>query len=283
MVDISRGTTGVVLPAAVSNEIWQGVQNQSVVQQVARRIPITGAGVTVPMITGDSVAAWEGETDAFAVSNATLSNKTVTPYKLGLITTFSSEFRRDLPTLYAALVDRLPAAIAKKFDTTVLHGTDNPGTGFGDLSGVPTQEFDGVAEVAAAVRRSRLACRCVHLGHHRHGSVHGVLGAAEHQGSGAAPEPSRGLYNRFGGQVVRSQHAYSAADPTVGFVGDFANYAVWGAVGGIEVSVSDQATVGSIDLWAQDMFALRVKATMAFGVRDDQRLRPLHQRCLIDW
>lgn len=270
MVDISRGTTGVVLPAAVSNEIWQGVQNQSVVQQVARRIPITGAGVTVPMITGDSVAAWEGETDAFAVSNATLSNKTVTPYKLGLITTFSSEFRRDLPTLYAALVDRLPAAIAKKFDTTVLHGTDNPGTGFGDLSGVPTQEFDGVAEVAAAVTAITTGVPDASISATiATAQSDGVLGAAEDTEGRALHQNLDAVYNRFGGQVVRSQHAYSAADPTVGFVGDFANYAVWGAVGGIEVSVSDQATVGSINLWAQDMFALRVKATMAFGVRDD--------------
>src|SRR5690606_3581285 len=94
------------------------------------RITLPGSGVTVHSITGEPVAAWTGETAAKPVSRHTLASKTITPYKLAVIEPFSMEFRRDLPGLYAELARRLPAALAKKFDETVL----SDGTGYSALA-----------------------------------------------------------------------------------------------------------------------------------------------------
>ena len=38
--DINRGTTGVVLPAQVSTEIWSTLQEQSAVMAVSRQISL---------------------------------------------------------------------------------------------------------------------------------------------------------------------------------------------------------------------------------------------------
>src|SRR5690606_15745341 len=134
MVDISRATTGVYLPPAVSGEIWGETQDASAVMQLARRITLPGGGGSIPIITGDAEAGWVGETEEKPVSRATLANKQITAYKLAVIEPFSNEFRRDLPGLYAELVRRLPAALGKKFDQTVLGTTAAPGSNFDKLT-----------------------------------------------------------------------------------------------------------------------------------------------------
>ena len=275
-IQVNRTLSGVVLPVEVSNEIWQGVQQASVIQQVARRVPITGAGVTVPMITGDAVADWVGETDEKPVSRPTLSNKTFTPYKLALIVPFSNEFKRDLPTLYSALVARLPNAIARKYDETVLGYDTSPGSGFDTLAAIAEQELTGptcVTDVATAVETIVTAVPEANVSATLATLQSDMLISKEVDSENRPlfADPN-GVYSRFGGTVVRNQHVYDPAISTVGFVGDFANYAVWGAVGGIEVAVSDQATiqdgVTSLNLWQRNMFAIRVEATLAFGLRD---------------
>lgn len=272
-IQLNRTASGVVLPAQVSSEIWQGVQHSSVIQQVSRRIPITGAGITVPIITGDAVADWVAETDEKPVSRPTLSNKTVTPYKLALIVPFSNEFRRDLPTLYSALVDRLPNAIAKKYDSTCLGFSASPGTGFDTLQTARVQEFNGVEGVAAAAAAIATGAEDASISHTL-ATVQSdmVLGRqVDSEGRPLFDNPDT-VYNRFGGSTVRNQHVYNSTTPTVGFAGDFSGNSVWGAVGGIEVSLSDQATIKdggtTLNLWQRNMFALRVEATLAFGVRD---------------
>jgi HK97 family phage major capsid protein len=159
MTDINRSTSGVLLPAAVSNEILSKVQEDSVLQRVSRRVSLPGSGVSFQQITGEPVAAWVGETAEKPVSNPTVTNKTMTPYKLAVIETFSNEFRRDKAALYEALVGRLPTSLAKKFDTTIMHGTA-PGTGFSVLSGstaigLGTSVYDGTVTALGEIYTAR--------------------------------------------------------------------------------------------------------------------------------
>jgi hypothetical protein len=57
----------------------------------------------------------------------------------------------------------------------------------------------------------------------------------------------------------------------LGVVGDW-NEAIWGTVEGIKISFSDQATLtdgsGSINLWQQNMFAVRAEIEIGFVVAD---------------
>ena len=80
-VDIYRGTTNVVLPEAVSNEIWGNVVEESAFMQLARKINIPGTGVKVQTITGEPEADWVGETELKPVGRHTFGKKDVIPYK----------------------------------------------------------------------------------------------------------------------------------------------------------------------------------------------------------
>src|SRR5690625_6351267 len=111
MVDINRGTTGVELPAEVSAEIWQKVQDASVVMGLARRVPLSGAGVVYQEILTDSTPQFVGETERKPVSNPTIGAKTLKAHKIAVVQTYSDEFRRDLPGLFNALIERLPATL----------------------------------------------------------------------------------------------------------------------------------------------------------------------------
>src|SRR5699024_1432821 len=134
-IDVNRTTNGVVLPKEVSSEIWADMQEASAVQQLARRIDLPGAGVTVPTITGDPEADWVSqETDHKAVSRPSFGSKDIQSYTLAVIVPFSNQFKRDLGALYAECVRRLPGALAKKFDETVF-GSTAPGSNFDTLGG----------------------------------------------------------------------------------------------------------------------------------------------------
>src|SRR5690606_29098969 len=136
MVDINRGTSGISLPKEVSAEILTTMQEQSAVQQLARRINLPGRGVTFPVITGDPTAEWVAETDEKPVSRGSFSSKDITPYTLAVIVPFSNQFRRDVGALYAECVSRLPGALAKTFDATVFASACAPGGNFAQLGGV---------------------------------------------------------------------------------------------------------------------------------------------------
>ncbi|WP_036959341.1 phage major capsid protein [Promicromonospora kroppenstedtii] len=119
----SRDASGILLPAEVSSQIWQDAQEASVVMQKSTRIDLPGVGIDVPLITGDPVASWVGETEKIKVGEASFGNKSIRPRKVALIELFSNEFKRDLPALFAALSERLPKTLATAFDLKALHAT----------------------------------------------------------------------------------------------------------------------------------------------------------------
>ena len=139
-IDMNRTTT-IALPSAVSGEILQKTQSGSAVMQLARQIRVPGLGVTIPVITGDPEAAWVGETGKKPVKRGTLDTKQLTPYTLAVIVPFSNQFKRDIPALYDALVQRLPMALAKQFDATVFGAVTVPGSNFDTLKSCTAQEI----------------------------------------------------------------------------------------------------------------------------------------------
>ena len=278
--DLKRGTSGVVLPAQVSSEIWASTQEASAIMAVSRQIALPGSGVTIPLITGDSVAGWVDESAEKPVSHATLSNKSMTPYKLAVIETFSMEFRRDLPALYGELVRRLPGALAKKFDETVLAGTA-PGSGFDVLSGAPALTVDGTntyADLAAVF--SAVAAAGGNLSHWvASAGFEGLLLAQTAIDGRPLFIPDATTQGRVGsifGRPVYSTRAALKASTTVGddtaVAGDFANSAIYGTVEGVQVDISDQATVNDggtqVNLWQRNMFAVRAEIEVGFIARN---------------
>lgn len=282
-IDLNRTSAGVaaLLPKEVSSEIWGNAVKDSVIMQSARRINVPGSGVTIPIISGDAVADWVAETDNKPVSRATVTSKALTPYKLAVIEPFSNEFRRDLPGLYAELARRLPFALASKFDSTVLNGTA-PGSNFDVLTGsasvdIDTNPIDGLVSALTTVGAAGGDVSHWLISPQGEGTL---MSAKDGQGQYAflrdARTDSGAIGSIFGRDVLKSRAVYSnPTDPApdvVGFAGDFAGSAVWGSVEGIQVSISDQATLTDgatqINLWQRNMFAIRAEIEVGFIVRD---------------
>lgn len=277
-VDINRTTTGLSLTPEQSNEIWAATIENSAVMQLAQRVTLPGSGVSIPVITGDPVADFVTETAEKPVSESTFGTKTMTPYKIAVIELFSDEFRRDFAALYRELARRLPASIGAKFDATVFGGTA-PGSGFDVLTNSTAVGIGGAtgtygklvtAFTTVAATKGRLTGWAVSP------QAEGILLSATDQSGRPLLIDSVNNQNSvgrlLGAPVVESTHVYKAGTPNVvGFAGDWTQ-ARYGIVDGINLSISDQATINTgteqVNLWQRNMFALRVEAEVGFVVKD---------------
>lgn len=274
-IDMNR-TTSISLPGAVSSEIWQKTQEGSAVMRLARKIELPGLGVTIPVITDDPEAGWVGETEKKSVKRGTLATKQMTPYTLAVIVPFSNQFKRDLPNLYDALIQRLPLALGKKFDQTVFGGATVPGSNFDTLKGCTAQEIGTDAYGGLVAAQADIAAH--------DGILNGWVLSPKAQSTllTAVDGNKRPLFINnvaegavpmiLGASAMQSKGAY-VADTTaakkhvVGFAGDWTQ-AVYGTVEGVQIAISDQATLtdGSttINLFEQNMFAVRAEIEVGF-------------------
>lgn len=274
-IDMNR-TTSISLPGAVSSEIWQKTQEGSAVMRLARKIELPGLGVTIPVITGDPEAGWVGETEKKPVKRGTLATKQMTPYTLAVIVPFSNQFKRDLPNLYDALIQRLPLALGKKFDQTVFGGATVPGSNFDTLKGCAAQEIgtdaygglvaaqadiaahDGILNGWVLSPKAQSTLLTAVDGNKRPLFINNVAEGAVPMILGASAMQSKGAY---------VADATTAKKHVVGFAGDWTQ-AVYGTVEGVQIAISDQATLtdGSttINLFEQNMFAVRAEIEVGF-------------------
>lgn len=271
MADINRSA---FLPAQISNEIIQKAQEESAVMALARQITLPGTGVAVPVITADPEAAWVGETAAKTVSNSTVSSKLLQPYKLAVIETVSKELTRDASGLYEELKRRLPLALARKFDNTVIGGTSAPGSNFDTFASCTAQDLGSGAYEGLIAADGDIAA---------HGGILNgfaispqarsiLLGAMDTTGRplfinnvaegaipmilGAPTRQNKGLYKTVSG-----------GNNIIGAAGDWTQ-AVFGIVEGIHIDVSEEATLTSgdttINLWQNNMVAIRAEIEIGF-------------------
>lgn len=287
MSGISTNRSNITLPGAVSSDIIQKAQEGSAVMRLARRVDLPGRGITIPVITGDPEASWVAETGKKPTSNPSMDTKIMTPYKLAVIVPFSDEFARDYEALYGALRERIPGALAKKFDQTVFHGSA-PGTGFDVLTGCTAQTIstNGIykalvaADLDIAVHdgdingyaltpqaRGELLNalddnkRPIFINSVAEGDIPRVLGQPVYY--------SRGLY--FAGNATSGESGQSgylpAAPDVIGFAGDWTK-AMYGTVEGVKIDISNQATLTiddtPVNLWEHNMFAVKAEIEVGF-------------------
>lgn len=264
--------SNIELPNDVSAEIIQKTQEGSAVMQLARQIALPGRGLQIPVITGDPEAAWVNETAAKPVSNPGLSKKIMQAYKLAVIVPFSKEFMRDIPALYDALVQRLPLALAAKFDSTVFFGAA-PGNNFDTFAACTAQSISGTATYTGLVAADTDIAT--------HGGIaNGYVISPQGKGIllSALDENKRPLFINsvaegaipmiLGSRALVRKAAYKAGTPNVvGVVGDWTQ-AMYGTVEGVGITVSEEATLMSgstpIYLFQQNMFAVRAEIEVGF-------------------
>lgn len=289
-IQTNRTASGVVLPKEVSSQIWQDAQDESAVMSFASRIDLPGAGVQIPMITGDPTAQWVGETNEIAVGDSTFSSKNIAGYKIGVIELFSNEFKRDLAGLYSELAKRLPKTIGTAFDATVFHSQDAPGSDFDLLFDVATKVLDTTDTYGdlVAIETAISDANGENTGYVLSPKARGLLLNARDADNRPLLlndiQRESGIGSLLGVPVSLRRSAYKAAvtdddttgphvakTETLGYAGDWSN-AMYGVVEGIEVAVSNEATVNKggtqVNLFQRDMFALRVTAHLGFGVRN---------------
>ena len=273
MSGTATNRTNITLPADVSAEILAKTQEGSAVMQLARQIALPGRGAAINVITSDPSAAWVGETESKPVSNPGLETKVMRGYKLAVIVPFSNEFRRDVASLYDALIERLPAALGQKFDNTVFGGTAAPGSDFDTFASVTAQSLASDVYAGLVAADTDIAL---------HGGVtNGFVLSAQGRGIllGATDGDDRPLFINnvsegaipmvLGARTVLSKAAFKSGSPAqVGFAGDWTQ-ALYGIVEGVKIDYSADATLdlggGSvINLFQQNMFAVRAEIEVGF-------------------
>lgn len=285
--DINR-TTSITLPTEVSSEIIQKTQEESAIMRLARQISLPGKGVTIPVITGDPTASWVDETDPKPVSKAQLGTKVMTAYKLAVIEPFSNEFKRDAAALYDALVSRLPAVLGLTFDQTVLGAVSKPGNNFDNFADCASQSilnanngtYLGLVAADAAISEQGGLLNGFALGAQARGllltAVDGqnrpLFLASANEGVvdkllGVPAYFNRGLYKAGSSGVAA----------VVGIAGDWTK-AMYGTVEGIQIKISDQATLTytdsssntvTLNLWQRNMFAVMAEIEVGFRADTD--------------
>lgn len=297
MSGVPTNRSNFVLPKAVSSEIIAKTQEASAVMRLARQVTLPGNGMEIPVITGDPEAEWVTETGVKPVSNPSFDKKVMQGHTLAVIVPFSNQFRRDIPALYDEIVRRLPGALAAKFDKTVFFGPES-GTlaNFDNFSAVTGHSLSQSAYSGILAADIDIA--------EQGGVMNGI--ALSPQGKGvflaALDKNDRPLFidsvaedgipKILGAPTYLSSGSYkagtagSAGNPdVVGFAGDWTK-ASYGVVEGVNIDFSTEATltvtngtsVSQINLFQQNMFAVRAEIEIGFVAQTDffNKLTRLH-------
>jgi len=273
MSGVNVNTTTIALPSEVSATIIQKAQEGSAIMSLATSMALPGLGVTIPVITGDPEAEWVAETADKPVARPTLSTKKMQPYTLAVIVPFSNQFKNNVPALYNAIVERLPKALAQKFDKTVFHGTA-PGSNFDTFASATAQSFGTDAYSALVAADGDIAAH--------NGITNGFVLSPQAKSKllTATDTTGRPLFINsvaegaipmvLGSKTLQSKAAYksvSSGNDIIGVAGDWSQ-AIYGISQNLSISISDQATLkdgaNTINLWQQNMFAVRAEIEVGF-------------------
>lgn len=280
-IDVNRGTNGIALPQEMRDDFITSMTEGSAVMQLANRMVIPGAGVKMNIVTGDPVPAWTDESTEKPVSKPSFANKTMVPYMLAVIVPFSNQFRRDLSSLYDAVISRIPNALGRAFDQTVLFG-DAPGENFDTLKNADAVVIDtGTYDAVVGVMTSLATAGGSLNGFVMSPQANGVIMTARNESGdlefpGYAPGG-----NLLDVRTITRQHAYkagSSAANTLGFAGDWSQ-AYYGIVEDVKLEYATEATLNdgtnTINLFQRNMFAVRAEMEVGFVVKDDDYFKRL--------
>lgn len=281
--------------------IFERARQMSVVQRLARRVPLGVAGTEVPVVTTRPQAGWVSEGGPKPATAGAMTLKTMSPKKIAAIAIVSAEVVRANPGNYINIFrDDIAEAFAIAFDRAALHDEGPDGTAAGGpfsthiASTTKTQEIGATSQANGGVfvdlvgamtdivsdkdangRRYRLTGWALDavLEPAFWGQVdttgHPIWTNLPENVAATAPLGGGTLMNRpaFFGEGVASADLTSV----VGFAGDWSQ-AAWGQIGGISYDISTQATAtinGSlVSLWENNLVGIRAETEFGFLVND---------------
>jgi HK97 family phage major capsid protein len=274
--------------------IFERAARLSVVQRLASRVPLGPEGKSIPVVTGKVRAGWVAEGAQKPATSGAIALKTMDPKKLAAIAVVSAEVVRANPGNYMTLLrDQLAEAFALAFDLAALHDQDSAGTvGGGPFPTWLDQSTNSVEigttnQAGGGIYGDFVAglSVLVNAGKRLTGWALDerlepmVLGAMDSTGrpifvdlpsdetSSAAARPGRLLQR----PSWMGEGIWNTTVKSLAYAGDWSQ-AVWGAVGGINYSVSTEATVTIngvlVSLWENNLVAIRAEAEYGFLVND---------------
>ena len=274
------------LPRSISDDIFSQAAQQSVVQRLARRVPLGINGQAIPVVTGKIAAGWVAEGAAKPASQGTVAIKTIDPKKLAAIAVVSAETVRANPAGYMDMIrPQIAEAFAVAFDAAALHGTSSPFSTNLD-TGSSTQEFTGTTPAFTAVYDDLNAGFATLVNAGKKVTGWAFDSRMEPVFNGSKDTAGRPLWidsptvdqagpiregRLFGRPAFTGDGVYAATPKIYGYAGDWSQVA-WGAVGEIAYSVSTEASVtinGTlVSLWENNLVAILAEAEYGFLVND---------------
>lgn len=271
-----------------SEAIFEKAARQSLVQTLARRVPLGINGQSIPVVTGKVTAGWVAEGATKPTSQGSIGLKTMDPKKLAAIAVVSAEVVRANPGGYMDLLrPQIAEAFAIAFDSAALHGTGSPFTTNID-TGSSTQEFSGIAPAIDGTKvyddLNAGLSTLVNAEKDPNGWVFDrrmepILNSAK-DSAGMPIFNERTLTDAAGpirqGRLLGYEAAvgkgvWDATAKTLGYFGDWSQVA-WGAVGEISYRVSTEASVtingAPVSLFENNLVAILAEAEYGFLVND---------------
>lgn len=266
------------IDAEVAGPIFEGAAKQSTIQRVAERIPMSYKGVDIPVVTGRPQAAWVNEAGQKAATNGGMELVTMSPKKIAAIAVVSEEVVRANPGGYVDwLYPALSSAFAIAFDFAAIHGLGGNGTGTGPFTADLADTTKTVTFNTGATYWNDIMSAAINLadeGRDPNGLIlapvmkYKLMNEVDSTNRPifVSPDYTDSMTARIGGFPATFGEAVGIGT-TVGFLGDF-NKCKWGAVGGINFSVSNEASVtinGSLQsLFEYNLVAIRAEAEYGF-------------------
>jgi HK97 family phage major capsid protein len=269
-----------------SDWIFQKAAQTSVVQSLARRVPLAASGQSIPVVTGKPTAGWVAEGAQKPATQGTVTLKTMDPKKLAAIAVVSAEVVRANPANYISLLrEEIAEAFAIAFDSAALHGTSTPFSTNLD-TGSSTQEFTGTAPAFTAVWADLNAGLSTLVSADKTPTGWALDRRLEPVLNAVVDSAGRPLFiesplTETNGPVSRGRlmsrpavmgtGIYTSGPKIYAYLGDWTQVA-WGAVGEISYKVSTEAAVtingALVSLFENNLVAILAEAEYGFLVND---------------
>lgn len=278
---------GFLKPEQAQAYFLQARRN-SVVQSLARQVPLGINGQEIPVITSKATAGWVAEGGQKPASKGSMGLKTITPKKIAAIAVVSAEVVRANPGNYVELFKQdIAEAMAIAFDAAALYGTATP-FGASNYIAATTKsvEIGTTTQAAGGVYGDIVAGLKLLVDDGKKLNGFAFDSTAEPTFLGAVDLNGRPLFvdspfedsiltagKLLGRSAFLGDGVGDDATDVLGFGGDWSQV-VWGSVGGISYDVSTQATVtinGALtSLWENNLVAIRAEAEFGLLVNDNQ-------------
>ena len=276
--NLSEGTGaagGFLVPEEFKAEILRLAPIYGVARANARHIPMISDTAHIPASSSDTTASWVNEAGTIASTDAVFRQVTLNINKLASITKMTSELLADANV---PIVNFLAETIAEQFaqaeDNQAFNGTGSPFTGVLNSTGSPvTNQILGITVGSLAYKDLVNMTGAIY--------TNAKVGAKFYMNRAVATQ-IRSLISTTGNPIFGFQTRQLGDYPMVDteampgtvsgtnakyiIYGDLRKGLLFGERGSIAMAISNEGTVGSDNLFEQDMSALRVIERVCLGV-----------------